>query len=39
MYTDVLREPHWFEHLRSEHATVADLDPFVEHGVEGEDLE
>lgn len=39
MHADVWRETHGLEHLRSEHAAVADLDPSVQHRVEGEDLQ
>jgi hypothetical protein len=39
MYTDVLGETHRFQHLWPEHAAVPDLNPFVEHWVEGEDFE
>ena len=39
MYVDVFGEAHGLEHLRTEHAAVADLDPLLELRVEGEDLE
>jgi len=39
MDANVLGESHGLEHLWSEHATVADLDPTLELWVEGKDLE
>lgn len=36
---DVLGEAHGLEHLGAEHATVSDLDPFLQLRVEGEDLQ
>ena len=38
MNADVLREAHGFQHLRSEHTTVPNLNPLLQHRVEGEDL-
>ena len=39
MDVDVFGEAHGLEHLRTEHAAVADLDPLLQLGVEGKDLE
>ena len=39
MDVHVLGEAHGLEHLGPEHATVADLDPLLQLGVEGKDLE
>ena len=36
---DIFWESHRFQHFRSEHSTVSDLDPFLELGVESENLE
>ena len=35
---NVLRQPHGFEHLRSENSRVADFDPPLKGGVETEDF-
>ena len=32
------RETHWEKHLRSKHAGISDLNPFVQAGVESKDL-
>ncbi len=34
----IFREAHRLKHLRPEHATVANLDPLAEMGMEGEDF-
>lgn len=39
MHMDIFRETHRLKHLWSEHAAVADLNPFAELRVESEDLE
>lgn len=39
MYAYIFREAHGLKHLRTEHTTVAHLDPAVEHGMESKDFQ
>jgi hypothetical protein len=39
MHSHILREAHRLEHLRSEHATVTNLDPLLQSGMVGEDFQ
>jgi len=39
VHTDVRRESHRLQHFRSEHPAVADLDPLVQHRMEGKNLQ
>lgn len=39
MNADILGEAHRLQHLRTEHPTVPNLDPLVEHRMESEDFE
>jgi hypothetical protein len=39
VHSYVFREPHRLQHLWSEHTAVADLDPSIQHGVEGKDFQ
>ena len=38
MNPHIFRKTHRFQHFRPEHATIPDLDPFIEHRMERENL-
>jgi hypothetical protein len=39
MDSDVFGETHWLQHFWTEHATIPDFDPFVQHRMEGKNLQ
>ena len=39
MNPHIFRKTHRLQHFRPEHATIPDLDPFIEHRMERENLE